>query len=126
MNMIYGMGCDLISVDRVRRVFFNETKLSRCFTAKEILLFDGQAERIAGNFAAKEAVAKALGTGFRGFALRDLEILRDELGRPFVSGDALKRVLAKIGVHDRLKVHISISHEKEFAMATCIMEKVVI
>lgn len=122
--MIYGMGCDLIKVDRIGQVFADEKKLKRCFTDKEIRLFQARAERIAGNFAAKEAVAKALGTGFRGFALKDIEILRDELGRPFMTGDSLKRVLEKLKLQEHLKVYISISHEKEFAMATCILERV--
>lgn len=122
--MIYGIGCDLIKISRVERAFSNEKKLSRCFTEKEISLFDTRAERIAGNFAAKEAVAKALGTGFRGFALKDVEILRDELGRPFMTSDSLKKVLHTLKINERLKVHLSISHEKEFAMATCILERV--
>jgi len=122
--MIYGIGCDLIKISRIQRAFSDEIKLSRCFTEKEIQLFDGRGERIAGNFAAKEAVAKALGTGFRGFSLKDIEILRDELGRPFMTADSLKDVLTKLKINDRLKVHLSISHEKEFAMATCVIERV--
>lgn len=122
--MIYGIGCDLIKISRVERAFSDERKLSRCFTEKEISLFDTRAERIAGNFAAKEAVAKALGTGFRGFSLKDVEILRDELGRPFMTSDSLKKVVNTLKINERLKVHLSISHEKEFAMATCILERV--
>ncbi|UUM11003.1 holo-ACP synthase [Clostridiaceae bacterium HFYG-1003] len=122
--MIYGMGCDLAKIDRVNKVFDDRRKLERCFTEKEISLFSGRPERVAGNFAAKEALAKALGTGFRGFSLKDVEILRDELGRPYLTGDSLRTILAQLAVNEHLRVHLSISHEREYAMATCILERV--
>lgn len=122
--MIYGIGCDLIQISRVQRAFSDDKRLSRCFTEKEVAFFDKSSQRIAGNFAAKEAIAKALGTGFRGFSLKDVEILRDELGRPFMTSDSLEKILKALRVDERLKVHLSISHEKEFAMATCILERV--
>lgn len=122
--MIYGMGCDITEISRIERVFGSRDRLLRIFTEKETDLLVGHPERIAGNFCAKEALAKALGTGFRGFAFKDVEILRDELGRPYVTGDSLRTVLEKAGVSERLKVHVSISHEKKFAIATCILERV--
>ncbi len=123
MTMIYGMGCDLTSIARVSQVFDQRKKLERCFTEREIELFGGHPERIAGNFAAKEALAKALGTGFRGFALKEVEILRDELGRPYMTGDSLRGILARLNIGEHLRVHISISHEREMAMAVCILER---
>ena len=122
--MIYGIGCDLSSIARVGRVFDRRKKLERCFTEREIEYFEGHPERMAGNFSAKEALAKALGTGFRGFALKDVEILRDELGRPYMSGDSLRSLLNRLGIREHLKVHISISHEREMALATCVLERV--
>ena len=122
--MIYGLGCDITEISRIEQVFGTRDRILRIFTKKEADLFLGHPERIAGNFCAKEAFAKALGTGFRGFSLKDVEILRDELGRPYVTGDSLRRVLEKLGVQERLKVYISISHEKKFAMATCVLERV--
>ncbi len=122
--MIYGTGCDIAEVSRIGRVFDTRERILRIFTEKEADMFLGHPERIAGNFCAKEAMSKALGTGFRGFSFKDIEILRDELGRPYVTGDSLRRVLEKVGIQERLKVHISISHEKKFAVATCILERV--
>ena len=121
--MIYGVGCDIVEVARIRKVFDSEEKLRRCFTEKEINMLRGKAQRIAGNFAAKEALAKALGTGFRGFALSDIEVLRDELGRPFISRDSWARVAKKTGVPRELRISISISHERNYAMAVCTLEK---
>ncbi len=121
--MIYGMGCDIAEVARIGKVFHSEEKLRRCFTAREVALLEGRPQRIAGNFAAKEALAKALGLGFRGFSLKDVEILRDELGRPFISSDSWERIARQTGAPRELKVHLSISHERKYAMAVCTLEK---
>lgn len=121
--MIYGVGCDIVEVARVRKVFNSDRTLRRCFSDREVALLEGRPERIAGNFAAKEALAKALGIGFRGFSLRDVEVLRDELGRPFVSRDSWAGISAKVGVSEALKIHLSISHERNYAMAVCMLEK---
>lgn len=120
--MIYGLGCDIAEVARIRKVFNSARKLSRCFTEREVAMLEDRAERIAGNFAAKEALAKALGIGFRGFSLRDVEILRDELGRPFVSRDSWIRIAARTGAPETLRIHLSISHERNYAMAVCTLE----
>ncbi len=120
--MIFGTGCDISEVERVKEVFNTRERLEKCFTEKEIAFLEGRPERIAGNFSAKEAFAKALGRGFKGFSLKDTEILRDEFGRPFISGDSLKLILQKTGIYHELKVMISISHERKFAMATCVIE----
>ena len=78
------------------------------------------AQTAAGYFAAKEAVSKALGTGFRGFGLTDISVEPDELGRPVarLSGGALKRMEALGG----RRMHLSIAHEKGFATAVAILE----
>lgn len=122
--MIFGTGCDITDVNRIKNVFHSKERLEKCFTEKEIEFMGNDPERIAGTFSAKEAFAKALGRGFRGFSLKDTEILRDEFGRPFISADSMKVIQSKTGIYYNLKVFISISHEKEFAIATCIIEMV--
>ena len=86
--MIIGIGTDIIEIDRIEKAINrNNGFLDKVFTAREIEMFkerNMRSEVIAGNFAAKEAVSKALGTGFRGFSLGDIEILRDQLGKPIV------------------------------------------
>ncbi|PKK39736.1 Holo-[acyl-carrier protein] synthase [Clostridiaceae bacterium JG1575] len=121
--MIYGMGCDIAQVSRIEKVFEKPAHLSRCFTPRECAYLLGHPQRIAGAFAAKEAFAKALGTGFRGFTLLDVEVLRDEWGRPFITADSLRKVLTLANICDSLRVLLSISHEKEYAVATCILER---
>lgn len=118
--MIIGIGTDIIEIDRVSRACAKESFRKRCFTGNELELINGRAERFAGNFAVKEAAAKALGTGFRGFEPRDIECLRDELGKPFVvlHGGALSG-FADIGGKNIL---VSISHSGENAVAFVVIE----
>lgn len=77
-------------------------------------------ESVAGRFAAKEAVSKALGTGIRGFEFKDIEIDKNTLGKPIVSlrGEA-KKLGEKLGNY---KIHLSISHSKENAIAYAVLE----
>ena len=72
-------------------------------------------------FAAKEAVSKALGTGFRGFGVKDIEILRDELGKPVVN---LNSNVYEILKRKDVNIHLSISHNRTSAIAYAVMEVV--
>lgn len=121
--MIVGIGTDIIEVERIQKACRSPRFLSRVFTEREQALFQSRKENyqvLAGNFAAKEAVVKAMGTGFRGFAWKDVEILRDELGKPHVvlHRQALKTVSAMEGK----RIHISISHTRCYAVAQAILE----
>ena len=122
--MIIGIGTDIIEIDRIK-VAIERTPsfLSKAFTEKEIELFKAKemrVETIAGNFAAKEALSKALGTGFRGYSLQDFEILRDQLGKPIVN--ISKKAREKIGGRV-LNINVSISHNKSNAIAFAIVEE---
>ncbi|MBM6860818.1 holo-ACP synthase [Clostridium saudiense] len=121
--MILGVGTDIIEIERIKKAIEKTPKfLEKTFTEKEIELFKSKAmkvESIAGNFAAKEAISKAIGRGFRGFSLNDLEILRDELGKPIVNiSDKIKGFLE----YEEVIFHISISHNKTCAIAFVTME----
>lgn len=121
--MIQGVGTDLCSIERIAKALENERFLARIYTPAEQtrlepLCPERRAERAAGLFAAKEAVAKALGTGFTGFGFADVEILADDLGQPVVS---LHGGAARIAADAR--IHISISHDSGFAMAFAVVEK---
>lgn len=122
--MIKGIGTDIIEIGRVEKaVSATPNFINKVFTSNEINYFEKicfKSESLAGTFAAKEAVAKALGTGFRSFGLKDIEILRDALGKPYVVclGHAKKLSLEE-NIH---KIHVSISHCKEYAVAYAIAE----
>ena len=122
--MILGIGTDIIEIDRIKAVIERTPSfLKKAFTENELELFKSKgmrAETIAGNFAAKEAMSKALGTGFRGYSLKDFEILRDDLGKPIVN--ISKEAKEKIG-YKKLNINVSISHNQSSAIAFVIVEE---
>ena len=118
--MIYGIGTDLIEVERIRKAYEKESFRRKIYTEKEQQLIADNAQRAAGNFAVKESVAKAFGTGFGKISPIDIEVLREDSGRPYVvlHGPA-KELLEAEGIRH---VHVSISNIKEYAMAYVVME----
>ncbi|MGO5135572.1 holo-ACP synthase [Clostridium butyricum] len=123
--MIIGIGTDIIEIERIE-IAVKRTKgfINKLFTENEINIFESRgfkSEVIAGNFAAKEAVSKALGTGFRGFGVKDIEILRDELGKPVVN---LNSNVYEILNRKDVNIHLSISHNRTSAIAYAVMEVV--
>ena len=118
--MIRGIGNDLIEIERVKRACQSEAFLRRVYTVQERDCFRGRPASLAGNFAVKEAVAKLLGTGFRGFGPSQIEVLRDESGRPFVNllgrAEELRR---ELGIET---IWVSISHSREMASAVAVGE----
>ena len=119
--MIFGVGTDIIEVERVKRACEREAFLTRSFTEEERRQAAGKAARLAGDFAVKEAVSKAFGTGICGFSLSEIECLRDEKGAPYVrlsgSAESLRKRLG-IGA-----VHVSISDTQELVTAFAVAEK---
>lgn len=122
--MIIGIGTDIIEIERVEKAIVRtECFIDKLLTEAEkkcLLGTKKDKERVAANFAGKEAVSKALGTGFRGFSLLDVEILRDELGKPYVvfHNKALEYA-RKLGVK---RTSISLSHCENYAVAMVILE----
>lgn len=122
MNIL-GIGIDIIEIDRIEKVLERTPRfLERNFTEKEIEYFKAnnlRIESIAGNFAAKEAISKAIGTGIRGFNLKDIEILRDDLGKPIVNTyNNLNDICIKYSVKE---IKVSISHSENYAVANCLI-----
>lgn len=120
--MILGVGTDLCRIDRMARAMENPRFLDRLYTSAERarlekLCAERKAERVAGMFAAKEAVAKALGTGFVGFGFADVEILSDDSGKPIALLHGGAKALAGDAV-----VHLSISHDGGMAIAFAVIE----
>lgn len=126
--MIIGIGVDIIEIERVRQAIQNNKNfLSKLFTEREIDYFISRnmnSEVIAGNFAAKEAVSKALGTGMRGFSFKDIEILRNELGKPEVILHNGANLIGNklVENNNSLRIHLSISHNNSSAIAYSVLE----
>lgn len=118
--MLAGVGCDLIEIRRVKKACEKEAFLLRVFTEEERRQAGGKLSMLAGSFAVKEAVAKVLGTGFRTFMPVDIEVLRDELGKPYVNlhGGA-KELADKKGL---CRVEVSISDTEDHVMAFAVGE----
>jgi holo-[acyl-carrier protein] synthase len=118
--MIVGIGIDMIEISRIEKACKKRHFLERCYTKKEVEIFDKDPVRLAGNFAVKEAVAKALGTGFRSFGLQDIEVLRSDAGAPFVHlyGKAKELMNEKKIQY----IHVSITNLKEYASAVAVAE----
>jgi holo-[acyl-carrier protein] synthase len=124
--MILGVGTDLIEIARIAESIrrYGERFLRRIFTPREIEYCQRKknaAESFAARFAAKEAGAKALGTGIsRGLSWLELEVTRDPSGKPSLqlSGRAAERA-AGLGV---ARVSLSLTHSGELALAVVVME----
>lgn len=119
--MILGIGNDIIEVARIKAVFtrYSEKFLNRIFTSYEqeyCLKHKEPALHLAGRFAAKEAIAKALGTGFsQKLGWLDIEIRNDGKGKPAAYLSPLAQE-----IFGDLSLHISISHCREYATAFAI------
>ena len=125
--MIAGIGVDIVEIARIQAMLdrYGERFLARVYTEAETAYAMGgayRAERLAGRFAVKEAVMKALGTGkSQGILWRDVETLRGRLGKPEVRlhGQAVKWATSR-GFGE---AHASITHDGGKAVAFVILEK---
>ncbi len=123
--MIIGCGVDIVSVGRFSKLVKNATFLRRFFHPIEVEYIEKNtrfaAESLAARFAAKEALGKALGIGIGSFTLKNICVDKTESGKPYleVYGD-VKDKLDCSGVNF---IHLSLSHEKEYAVAQVILEK---
>lgn len=120
--MIVGLGLDLCEIARIEKAMEKPRFLTRLYTENErTRIAERGAQSAAGYFAAKEAVAKALGTGIRGFGFCDIEVLVDELGKPHCAlhGGAKVRLELLGGSN----VFLSITHSGGFAAAVAMIER---
>jgi holo-[acyl-carrier protein] synthase len=123
--MITGVGIDVVHVKRMERWLLNSKLLERYFHPEEIMSVSSRgksvAQSLAVRFAAKEAFGKALGTGLAGITLKDIVVLNKYGGKPELklSGTA-QEALDKSGAD---RVHISLTHERETAIAMIVLER---
>ncbi len=122
--MILGLGIDVVENERIKDMKFLNEFIKKHFTQNERILFvkDDKIKynTVSNNFAGKEAFSKAIGTGMRGFLLSEIEILRDEVGKPYLNlygkaRDAFEAIGGK-------NLHISISDTDNISIAVVIIE----
>lgn len=126
--MIYGIGTDIAEVKRFDKWIKNPELIERFFNKNEY--FEGnlsqsteaQKRHYASRFASKEAFSKALGTGFVDLTLKDFYVSKNEEGKPYFvfEENLLKKIKDRIGKN--FNIQLSISHEKEYAVAFVIIE----
>ena len=121
--MIVGIGNDIIEIERIEKAISKEGFKDKIYTQRElenIKKRGNRAETYAGVFSAKEAISKAIGTGVREFSLTNLEILNDDLGKPYVVVSEKLDKIIKSKKKD-YQIEISISHSKKYATAMAII-----
>ncbi|MDA0949975.1 MAG: holo-ACP synthase [Proteobacteria bacterium] len=124
--MIYGIGTDIVNISRFKKMKSlksfsekvlsdNELKISLIYNEEKLIKY------LAKQFACKEALSKAFGTGIRKPILfKELEVLKDEKGKPYFNplGD-VKKTIVNLGI---TKTHVSLADESEYAIAFAILE----
>ncbi|MDQ3219692.1 MAG: holo-ACP synthase [Acidobacteriota bacterium] len=125
--MILSIGIDIVEVYRIREIIARTPRFrERVFTENERAYCDGKgaaaAQSFAARFAAKEAFLKALQTGWRGkITWHDIEVVSSEIGVPKLNvRQEAAKLLEKMGAN---RVHLSISHTTEHAIAQVILEQ---
>ena len=122
--MIYGVGIDIIEIKRIKKVIqkYGNRFKKKCFSDNEIERSDkrlNSVESYAKRYAAKEACAKALGTGLaRGVFWKDIEVVNNQYGKPFIKlhGKA-KDIFRNMDKASDTKIEVSLSDEKKYAIA---------
>ena len=119
---IFGIGTDIVSVDRIKKSLKNKKFIGRIFNEKEILKCKKNKNSVncfANRFAAKEAFSKALGTGIsNGINFNEIVVLNKKSGKPYISiiGQT-KKILKKKFKRKKSKISLSLSDEKKYAVA---------
>lgn len=122
--MIYGLGTDIVEVKRFNKYVKNQKLLDRFYNKAEQDEFSSEqkaSEHYASRFAVKEAFAKAMGTGLVGFEFSEVYTIKDSLGKPEIKVEGKAREILDKNCPNSI-LHVSISHEKEYAVAYVVIE----
>ncbi len=115
------IGIDIVEVKRIEKAMKYQGFLTKLFTENEREYLRGRGfsvQTVAGMYAAKEAVAKALGTGIaEGIGTQDIEIMHDSLGKPYAV--LYRKAQQKMEEKQLSGMELSISHEKSYAVSVC-------
>lgn len=120
--MIYGTGVDIVEIERFETFLNRHKLLNRVYgelELNELRQRNATTQSYAATFCTKEAFSKSLGTGLRGFALSEVQVLHDNLGKPYLTLSGRAKEIA-----DRLNLnfHVSISHSEHYSIATVVAE----
>ena len=126
---IIGIGVDIVNNKRIKSSIKSKKFIIRTFSRNEILKSDkitNKTNYFAKRFAAKEALAKAIGIGFRkGLNFKDIQVLNNKLGKPdYKVTQKLKNLIKKKKKIKKFKLFLSISDEKEYSIAFTIIQSI--
>ena len=118
---IYGIGADIVNVDRIKKSLKNKKLLNKLFSKEEIFKCNNLKNFhncYAKRFAAKEAFSKALGTGIsNGINFNEIIVLNEKNGKPFLKLDGQTKQTVKKKLKKKTIISLSISDEKKYALA---------
>ena len=123
--MIYGIGTDIADVRRFAKWVENPDLIERFFNRREIKTSGSRQklqEHYASRFSVKEAFSKALGTGIADFQLADVYVEHDEEGKPELRLEGRAAALVEMRCGKNARISVSLSHEKEYAVAFVVIE----
>lgn len=125
--MIFGIGTDIVEIKRIETMTSLDKFASKILSHNEKEFYDSltnqkQIVYISKQFAAKEAIAKAIGTGIRNDAhFKNIEILRDKNGAPIFNAlNKLEKIISDLGI---TRTHVSLADERDYAIAFAVLEK---
>jgi len=125
---ILGIGVDIVENSRITKSLKNNIFIKRIFSNSEILIakkFKDKKNYYSKRFAAKEAFAKSIGTGFRNnLNFKDISIVNDKMGKPsFIISEKIKKIIKKKFKVSSFNFFLSISDEKKYSIAYVILQK---
>jgi|TARA_B110000444_G_scaffold234415_1_gene244702 holo-[acyl-carrier protein] synthase len=122
---IFGIGSDIIDVNRVKKALKNKNFKKKIFSTNEIKVIEKKSNKVssyAKRFAAKEAFSKALGTGISGgISFKDISINNNKKGKPFVVLQGKTKTIVQRTIKKRYKTFLTISDEQKYALAVVII-----
>ena len=126
---IHGIGTDIIKNSRIRNSIKKKNFINRVFVKNEVLESRNKKDKLlffSKRFAAKEALVKALGTGFRhNISFQDISVLNNKKGKPYflISNNLRKIIKNKLKIN-RFKIFLSMSDEKNYSIAYVVIQKI--
>ena len=125
--MIFGIGTDIVEIKRIETMTSLDKFASKILSQNEKEFYDSltnekQIVYISKQFAAKEAIAKAIGTGIRNDThFKNIEVLRDKNGAPIFNAlNRLEKIISDLGI---TRTHVSLADERDYAIAIAVLEK---
>ena len=126
MNTIFGIGTDIVDINRIQKLISKNIKFrNKIFSKKEIKYCESKTNKVASyskRFAAKEAFAKALGVGIsKGISFNEIVVNNNKYGAPFIELSGKTKTIVQTLIKKKNKIYLSLSDEKKYALAMVVI-----